>query len=229
MRIWAISYSRGLRKLSKHCPQSAVAELREAAAACPARARKDLSRILYYLGLALERSGQPSLAVKSWASARRLERGGAIGRVFARWVNEYGMRRMQSRDLDDYCAFKAAQVARYLSKRGLGRFGSKAERDAVIDLITDSWRVLQKSGFLRGLTASRKMELFHRARVQLPFLYLEDALETPSRAITGDFRHGSAVSVRVKPDDRCPCGSGLPFRRCCGRQASCLELEYGSH
>ena len=33
----------------------------------------------------------------------------------------------------------------------------------------------------------------------------------------------------VKAGDRCPCGSGLSFGRCCGRQASCVETEHGSH
>lgn len=229
MRIWTASFNRGIRKLSRHCPQDAVSELRTAAAVCPVSAKRDLSRILYYLGLALERSGYSSLAVKSWVSARRLERGGAIGRAYARWVNDYGMRRMASADIDDFCAFQAAQVSRYLSKRGSGRFGSKAERDAVVDLISDSWRVLHGSGVLRGLSASRKMEVFRRARVDLPFLYLEDAMDSPRAPIPGFFRGGPSSSGRVRSDDRCPCGSGLPYRRCCGRQVSCVEIESGSH
>ena len=229
MRVWNVSYRRGLRNLSKHRPEFAVEELRSAASFCSARNRKELSRILYYLGLALEKSGQPSLAVKSWVSARRLERCGAIGRIYARWVNDYGMRRMPTEDADDYCAFKAAQVSRYLSKRGSGKFGSRAERDAVIDLISDSWRILHKSGVLRGLCASRKLELFRRAKVDLPFLYLEDALSCTHEPIAGNFRKTAAYPLRMKGDDRCLCGSGLPYRRCCGRQASCVETEYGSH
>jgi hypothetical protein len=204
-----------------------VEEFRVAAAVCPPQARRDLSRILYFLGLALERSGHPSLAVKSWAAARKLERGGAIGRAYERWVNEYGMRRMPTPDGDDYCAFKAAQVSRYLSKRGSGRFGSRAERDVVVELISDAWKTLIGSGMLKGLSAGKKLELFRRAKVDLPFLYVEDALDRRRETIRGNFRGGSS-SVRVGPDDRCPCGSGLAFSRCCGRQASCVEVEFGS-
>lgn len=229
MRVWTVSYSRGLRKLSRHRPESAIEDFRAAAESCSPREKRDLSRILYYLGIALERSGHPSLAVKSWASARRLERGGTVGRIYSRWVNEYGMRRMTTPEGDDYCAFKAAQVSRYLSKRGSGRFGSRAERDVVVDLITDAWNVLRRSGILRGLNPGRKMELFRRARVDLPFLFLEDALDTAREPIRGDFRRGSYGSARAKAESRCPCGSGLPFLRCCGRQASCVEVEYGSH
>lgn len=229
MRDWMVDFHRGLRKLSRHRPQDAAAHLRAAAAACPVGSRSELARILYYLGLALERSGYPSLAVKSWVSARRLERSGAIARVFLRWVNEYGMRRMATPEADDYCAFEAAQVARYLSKRGSGRFGSRAERDAVVDLIADSWRAIDRSGVLKGMECPRKLELFRKARVDLPFLYLEDALEGSREPLAGNFRGASVRPARVKAGDRCPCGSGLSFGRCCGRQASCVETEHGSH
>jgi len=229
MKDWEVDFSRGLRSLARHRPQSAVAELRSAAASCPVSSRRSLARILYYLGIALERSGHPSLAVKSWVSARRLERGGIIARAYLRWVNDYGMRRMPSPEADDFCAFEAAQVARYLSKRGSGRFGSRAERDAVVDLISDSWRTLSKSGVLRGMCASRKMELFRRAKVDLPFLYLEDAIGGGPQPLVGNFRRASLGKARVGAGDRCPCGSGLAFSRCCGRQSSCCELEFGSH
>ena len=60
-----------------------------------------------------------------------------------------------------------------------------------------------------------------------PVLYAEDAFETGDEPLVGDFRRGALGKARVGADDRCPCGSGLPFRRCCGRQASCVEIEYG--
>jgi hypothetical protein len=227
MRSWQSDYRRGLRFLSSHRLPGAVEALRGAADLCPASARADLARILYYLGLALERSGHSSLAVKSWVSARRLSRRGTIAQAYARWVNEYGMRRMPTPEGDDYCAFKAAQTARYLSKRGSGKFGSRAERDAVTDLIGVSWATLRSSGVLRGLSPARKLELFKRAKVDLPFLYAEDAFDSGDEPLVGNFRRGSLGKARVTADDRCPCGSGLPFRRCCGRQASCVEIEYG--
>ena len=215
--------------LSRHRPEEAIGEFRAAAEVCTPRDRHGLSRILYYLGLALERSGYPSLAVKSWVSARKLERGGGVGRAYARWVNDYGMRRMPTPDADDYCAFKAAQIARYLSKRGSGRFGSRAEHDVVVDLIADAWATLRGSGMLIGLTAGRKMNVFRRARVDLPFLYLEDAIDTARSPVVGDFRRKALGAGRVSADGRCPCGSGESFLRCCGVQASCIELEFGSH
>lgn len=228
MRSWQRGYRRGLYFLSRHRGPQAVEALRRAAELCPATSRSALARILYYLGLALERTGRSSLAVKSWVSARRLARRGTVALAYTRWVNEYGMRRMPSPEGDDWCAFKAAQTARYLSKRRSGKFGSRAERDAVTDLIADAWRTVQRSGVLRGLSAARKMEIFKRAKVDLPFLFVEDALDSPCEPIVADFRSSSARPW-VQPEDRCPCGSGLPFMRCCGRQRSCVEVEHGSH
>ncbi len=228
MRNWSMHYARGRRFLSRHEPREAVGEFRLAAEDCPASSRRDLARILYYLGLALERTGRGDLAVMSWVSARKLVRSGAVERAYGRWVNEYGMRRRPSREADDFAAFKSIQTARYLSKRGERRFASRAERDAVSDLIEDAWRSLRARLNLQGLTCGRKLELFRQAAVDLPFLCVEDAMEIPFDPIVGNFRSARLGRGRVMGDDRCPCGSGLPFRACCGRLHSCVELESGS-
>ncbi|HCM27251.1 MAG: hypothetical protein A2Z99_12610 [Treponema sp. GWB1_62_6] len=229
MRDWEISFRRGLRRLSKHDPRAAVRDLSESVASCPVSSRHQLALAFYYLGIALERSGQCSLAVKSWVSARRLERTGALRRSYDRWVNEYGMRRRPTRDEDDFQAFRSIHVGRYLSKRGRGRFGSRAERDAVFDLIADAWKLVRKTGIPAKLPVSDRLALFRRCRVDLPFLYLEDALAPDEPPLVGDFRRGSARKRLVVDGDRCPCGSGLPYCRCCGRTRSCIEIESGSH
>lgn len=228
MHSWSMHYSRGRRFLSRHEPRPAIVELTQAAANCPANYRRDLARILYYLGLALERTGRGDLAVMSWVNARKLVRSGAVERAYGRWVNEYGMRRRPSREADDFAAFKSIQMARYLSKRGSRRFASRAERDAVSDLIEDAWKSFSAQRVLQGLPCARKLELFRRATVDLPFLCVEDAMESGFEPIVGNFRAGRTGPARVLSDDRCPCGSGLPFRACCGRLHSCVELEAGS-
>jgi len=228
MLNWSMHYRRGRRFLSRHEPRGAIAELRKAADACPVSARRDLARILYYLGLALERTGRGDLAVMSWVSARKLVHFGAVDRAYGRWVNEYGMRRRPSPEADDFEAFKSIQTARYLSKRGSRRFGSRAERDAVNDLIDDAWKVFSAQLKFQGLSCSQKLDLFRRARVDLPFLCVEDAMAEGCEPIVGNFRSSHVRSPRVAGDDRCTCGSGLPFRACCGRLRSCIELESGS-
>jgi hypothetical protein len=221
-------YKRGRRFLSRHEPRAAIVEFRMAAEGCPVSMRRDLASILYYLGLALERMGRGDLAVMSWVNARKLMRSPSIERAYGRWVNEYGMRRRPSREADDFAAFKSIQTARYLSKRGSKRFSSRAERDAVSDLIDDAWQGLRTRPELQNLSCARKLELFRKASVDLPFLCVEDALESGFEPIVGNFRSARVRAARVSSEDRCPCGSGLAFGACCGRLHSCIELESGS-
>lgn len=228
MHTWIHAYRRGRRSLSKHDAEAAVRAFQEALNSCPVTSRSSAARILYSLGLALQQSGHPSLAAKSWVNARKLSRRGWEAKSCERWVNGYGMRRCASAGEDDFNAFRAIQVARYLSKRGSGRFGSRAERDVVYELIRDAWKVIQRSGILAAMSVSERLSAYRRARVDLPFLYVEDALERDCEPIRGNFRPGAPGSLRVAPDDRCPCGSGLPRRMCCGRLYSCAELESGS-
>jgi len=195
---------------------------------CSVEDPKNLARVLYYLGLALEHSGRRSLAVKSWVNARRLVREGAIVKVYVRWVNDYGMRRCSTPAADDYNAFKSVQTGRYLSLRGAGKFGSDAERDVVYGVVTDAFKVLAKSGILNGRSATDKMELFRRARLDFPRLYRETDYEQECEPIVGNFRPGAGQTLRIRADDPCACGSGLPRRMCCGRLYSCSEIESGS-
>lgn len=228
MHTWKQAYRRGRRCLSKHEAEAAIKAFQEALNCCPVTNRRSASHILYSLGLALQQSGHPALAAKSWVNARKLSRRGWEAKSCERWVNAYGMRRCATPVEDDYNAFRAIQVARYLGRRGSGRFGSRAERDVVYELIGDAWRVIHRSGILAAMSVSERLSAYRRARVDLPFLYVEDALERDREPIRGNFRPGAQVSLRVAPDDRCPCGSGLPQRMCCGRLHSCAELESGS-
>ncbi len=228
MRAWTIPFNRGIRLLSRHKPAAAVRDFRAALDACSTADRKNLARVLYYMGVALERSGSRSLAVKSWVNARRLVREGPIVKAFGRWVNEYGMHRCASSGADDYNAFKSVQVGRYLGRRGSGKFGSPAERDVVYGVITDAWKVLAGSGLLRCLSTTDKMAIFRRAQLDFPYLYPEDTGTEACEPIVGNFRPSPGKSLRISADDPCSCGSGLPRRMCCGRLYSCVELESGS-
>lgn len=229
MKTWFNNYRRGLRLLSEHNPSRAIYEFRLAADACPATQRRELAHILYFFGLALERTGRSSMAARSWISARRLERKGHIGRTCDRWINDYGMRRRSSVEADDFYAFRSIQVSHYLCKRGSGRFGSRAEHDVVYELITDAFKRLWKTDILTSMKPSDKLALFRRARVDLPFLYVEDALDRFDEPIQVDFRKASIGRANVSPDSDCQCGSGTPNRKCCGRISSCFEVEAGSH
>lgn len=229
MQEWITAFNRGQRKLSKHDPQGALLEFRKAAACCPVSQRSDLARILLYLGISLERLGKGSLAVKAWVNARKLVKSGTVRYVCERWVNGYGMRRCMDARNDDYLAFKSIQVARYLSKRASGRFGSNAERDVVYDIIKDAWKLLSESGILNAMGLSEKLGVFRQARLDFPYLYAEDAMDMDCEILRGNFRPGNKKVLRIRSDDLCPCGSGLPSRMCCGRLYSCTEIESGLH
>ncbi len=229
MNPWSLAFRRGLRYLSRHEPRSAVASLQSAVDLCPLKDKHTLARILLYLGIALERSGQSALAVKSLVNARRLSRAGVVLKVYQRWVNEYGMRRCSCSEGDDYAAFKSIQVGRYLSKRGNGRFGSRAERDVVYELIRDAWKTIWASKVLLSLRVSEKMAIYRRARIYFPYLYVEDALDSPKEPLRGNFSYTTqgrrTGSPRLGDDDPCFCRSGLPLRKCCGRVSSCADMD----
>lgn len=228
MRNWSLEFRRGLRNLSRHNPQKAIQDFQKAVAQCPVNKRRELGRILYFMGFALHRLGQGSLAVKSWVNARKLIRHGPTQWEFGRWVNEYGMRRCEKPEADDYFAFQSIQVSRYLSKKPLGRFGSRAERDVVYELISDAWKILRGSSLIVSKTIAEKLVIFKRARLDFPYLYVEDALEDPREPLFGDFRRGRFTKARLEADVPCSCGSGLPWRLCCGRLSSSVEQDSGS-
>lgn len=220
---------RGRRALAKHKLSMAIKELRIALELCPVTESKQMARILFYLGLALDRAGQPGLAAKSWVNARKLVRSGPVASLYSRWINGYGMRKSGNPWIDDFKAFQSVQIFKYLSKRGAGRFCSEAERDVVYAVIENAWKLIFKSRVLDSLSCSQKLVLFKKARLDFPYLYVEDAFKKECEPIIGNFRHGSSgYPLRFTADDPCPCGSGLPRRMCCGRLYSCMEQELAS-
>ncbi|MEW6564020.1 MAG: SEC-C domain-containing protein [Spirochaetota bacterium] len=226
MNNWYGPFSRGRKALAKHKTTVAIREFRLALQYCPVTAYKEMAHILFNLGIALDRSGQAGLAAKSWVNARKLVRSGPLAELSSRWINSYGMRKSGNPQLDDYRAFQSLQVYRYLSKRGSGKFCSDAERDVVYAVIDDAWKLISKSRILYSLSCSEKIALFKKAKLDFPYLYAEDVLQDDCEPIMGNFRRkNSGASPRLSGDDPCPCGSGLPYRQCCGRIYSCVELQ----
>jgi hypothetical protein len=204
----------GLRSLARHRPDLALRKLRAAAEACPAACSGKLSRNLYWLAIALLRLDRPELAVKSLGSAQRLRPRGFARAAYLSRVNEYGMYRRSSPDLDDFYAFYSIHACAYLACKPGRRFGSNAEKDVVTQLIGDAWRDLSHSGKLSGLSSAGKLAVFKAWKIHYPLFGLGSIQR--GRVLDVDFRRGWVVSS----DDLCRCGSGLPFRQCCGRTAN---------
>jgi hypothetical protein len=210
-------FRRGLRELLRHRPDLAVRSLRKAADDCPATMPGELSQRLYWLSLALFRLDRPELALKGLASAQKLRPRGIARAAYEHRVNEYGMLRRQSPDLDDFYAFYSIHSCAYLGKKPNGRFDSSSEKDNVVRLIGDSWRAVSRSRLLSGLGPAEKLAMFREWPVAFPSFGV--LTERNGREVAVNFKRGS----RQGCDERCSCGSGLPYRQCCGRTASPSE------
>lgn len=222
-----------LRALARHRPDRALEPLRAAVAECPGGRRDELSRRLYWLAVALLRLDRAELAIKSLASAQKLRPRGHARAAYLHRVNEYGMPRRDGPDLDDFWAFYSIQACRYLATRPGRRFAAAAEKDLVTRIIAEGWLKLKRSGRLEGAGVEAKLRHFTKTELAFPLPVglggswpastAADAIAAAScpDTLVVDFRRGR----KVEAEDRCPCGSGLPYCRCCGRTKSPLELQ----
>jgi hypothetical protein len=221
-RQWEVEYDKGLGALARHKPAEAVRSLQAALEECPPSEPKDLHRICLYLGIALRRAGYPQSAIKSWTSGQRLNKRGHTRKMLARFTNCYGMDPQSTSDADDRQAFSSIQTARYLMCKNKRTFSTLAEHDMIRDLIRDSWEEISDSGALGGKSSCEKMEFFRTYRIVFPSLVLSEP-----------HINGSVISVnfqkkqRVGLNDRCACGSGMPYMLCCGRTPGKEELLTG--
>jgi hypothetical protein len=222
MNAWKIQMDRGLAMLSRHDPLEAVRCLERALASCPPERGADLHRICFFLGIALRRAGRSQTAIRSWLSCTHLKKRGHSRRMFERMVNGYGMARQASEGDDDWQAFLAVQLSRYLATRSKRAFSTAAERDMVSDLLFDCWRGVVRSGLLAGKDPCQKRNYFRGMRIVFPTVVLPEAV--PGMLVAVDFR----TKRRVFDGQTCFCGSGLPYAFCCGRTVSCEELTRGS-
>lgn len=209
---------RGKRELARHRPDLALRSLKTAADSCPASRSGELSELLYWLAVALLRLDRPELAIKSLASAQKLRQRGVARAAYRARVNQYGMIKRASPELDDFYAFYSIHVAAYLYRREASRFESASEKDEVVRMIGGAWLKLSRSGRLCGRSPAEKLSLFREWPVGLPTFRMEE--RPRPEIIRADFRRGR----RIGGDDRCSCGSGLPFRQCCGRTSSLHEF-----
>jgi len=210
--------ARGKRMLSRHNPEEALKLFRQALELCPSEDAEGVTRILFYTGISLQKLGYSGCAVRSWSAAVRLRKGGACRRMVERLTNAYGMPR---REDEDFQAFSSIQQTRYLGSRRLGKFGSDAEKDVVLDMIRSAWEELRRQNDLSGLSVEEKIRLFNRELIIFPYLECPDQWE--DNTICVDFRR----EKRVEAADPCPCGSGRAYGSCCGRILSPDELEFG--
>ena len=219
---WSIHFDRGLDSLTRHRPADAVRSFQQALEACPASRPRDLHRVCFYLGVALQRAGYSQSAIKSWTTGLRFNKRGATRKMLARYTNGYGMERQESSAKDDWNAFYSVQAARYLLHKNKRTFSTLAEQDMIGDLIKDAWGDLVAARSLEGLSSCDKMALYRSVRIVFPTIVLEEP-HINGPVISVNFQAGRKVSL----DDRCPCGSGRAHIQCCGRIPGKEELLSG--
>jgi tetratricopeptide (TPR) repeat protein len=210
---------KGLKELALHRPDKAIETLRLAVEATPPSCSDELSRALYWLSVALFRLDKRELAIKSLSSAQKLRRRGYARRVYLRSINGYGMQKQPTAELDDFYAFTNIQMASYLSKKPRRRFDSFQERETVLRIVIDAWKNIKASSILEDHDCCEKLVFFRHYKPGFPSFGLG---EGQRRTIKANF--GQDQIQQADPSQRCICGSGLPFGRCCGRVHGLGEL-----
>ena len=243
MQAWSRSFSRAKRFLAHHQPRIALEEFRKALSDCPVENKRELAKILFYLGVSLRKVGLPSAALKcwvtarnvgkrsvssrmagrlrSWSVARKLDKHHPSTKFLRRFSNCYGMVKQESEELDDWNAFYAVQLKKYLQSKRSRKIGSQGEKDMIWDLIFEYWQGIQHSGVLAGKSNADKLSLF--SDIEIIFPYFGAPEEKSEEIIQVDF----VKKTRPKLEDPCPCRSGLPYVKCCGRIPGDEELLYG--
>ncbi|MBN2875226.1 MAG: SEC-C domain-containing protein [Spirochaetales bacterium] len=217
----ALAYVQGKRALAAHDAVAAIRLLRIAVDGCPASRRAELAHRLYWLSIALRRLGKEGLAIKALASAQRLAPRGSARELYAHVANGYGMPKAACEEHDDYRAFCAIHVRRYLERVPDRRFASQEEIDEVLTVIAGAWLRLNEAEAVGDSPCDDKLKTFEDLSIEFPTL--RPRAGSVGKIIAADFVRGRAMQA----DDRCPCGSGLPYRMCCGRTRMPYERERG--
>lgn len=141
--------------------------------------------------------------------------------MLSRVTNEYGMARQKTQALDDRAAFFSVHLSRYLRRKESRKIETSAEDDMIRELIDEYWQALVRCNVLEGKDACEKLAVFHDVLIVFPYFDVPEHLD--SDTVHVDF--GS--KRRIAGTDRCPCGTGLPYRKCCGRTPGQDELATG--
>ena len=220
--------NRVIKALGQHRPDKAVNFFRSATERTEVTKPVELAKTLYWLAVALQQMGQSDLALKSLASAQKLQRRGYARKLYVRAINQYGMLKRSCQDLDDFFAFMHLQLAKYLDKRPGHRFTSLEEHEVVMATLFDAWKSIQNSGAVKGRTCAEKVLYFRNLRLSFPTV--ADGMVVRPRSSRGPKNldvtvSGRSSSVEEVLSASCPCGSGLPYLQCCGRIKSVRELR----
>lgn len=221
MEDWKRNFMRAKNRLAKHRPEEALKYFEEALSGCPVSRANELSRIFFFLGITLRKLGLPESALKSWSAGYRIAKNSSAGRMLKRFQNEYGMKRQSTSEEDDWNAFYAIHLNRYIRGKRSGSMGTLAERDMINDLIRERFLLLREEYPLEELSAPEKYHLFHSVLIIFP------RISPAAAGVEDPVGVNFLAKERILPDDSCFCGSGRPFMQCCGRSPGVQEIMNG--
>ena len=220
MDRWTVDFHRGIRYLAGHDPAKAIENFSRAVQNCPVDRSRELTKALYYLGVALKRVGYSNSAIRSWVTSLKVKKSRHTRALLDRFCNDYGMAKRDCQAEDDWQAFYSIQLRSYLRGFEKRTLSDPVERSMIHDIVREAWNRLEDSGALQGCTPEQKYEIFQDTKIDFPLFYY-GRLRDPVVRI--NFSEGR----RVHPGDPCQCGSGLPFGCCCGRNPADEELSVG--
>lgn len=209
---------KAVRHLARHRTREALSLLKRCVTLCPSGEKAFLGRAFHLLGISLRRMGACGPALRAWLAAYRIRKEPRLRRRILSSLNEYGMLKQHTPEQDDWKAFYAIQVRRYLSSKRSAHFSSRAEKDMIDQLIWEYWRDVRRMYDLSSLSTTQKLQVFHDVEIVFPWMVFIPPEATPLEVPTPGFA----------PTRKCTCGSGLPFMLCCGRTKNSDELWIGS-
>jgi hypothetical protein len=196
-------------------------EFKNALEDCPVQSSKELSKILFFLGVTFKKLGFDNNALRCWITSCKAHKQTYSNKMVERFSNQYGMRKQDTNNMDDWRAFYSIQLSRYLNKKPSKRIDSVAERDMIRDLISDYWEAMLVSGCMECKTGEEKLDLFNSIKIIFPHY------EVPNEDVVSVIPVNFASKTVLETSDRCFCGSGLQYGMCCGRTQGEDELIHG--
>ena len=215
---WKLYYKQGVELNSCENFEQARQLLEAALDGCPDDESELIAEIVFEIGRAFFGSGRRGAGVGNMLKAVKMgHEEPHTYNMMDCLLNEYGMPAQKSRFGDDRAAFTAIHVMRYLYTKNSGRFGTLAEKDMIMELISDAWSDFRERFSLDGLKTADKISRFREYVIFFPTFSVPDISEN----VSGHVIHADFGS------NTCACGSGLPFMWCCGRIKTLDELENG--
>lgn len=215
---WKLYFKQGRELNSSDNFEQAQKLLEAALDGCPDEESELACEIVFEIGRSFFGRGKRGAGIGSMLEAVRMghEEEHTENMMHA-LVNEYGMPVQKDPVSDDRAAFTAIHVMRYLYSKKSGKFGTLAERDMIMELVSDAWSDFKERVSLAGLRTLQKISRFREYVIFFPtFNVPDDIKKSGEHVIYADFGN-----------DLCSCGSGLPYMWCCGRIKSVDELENG--